>query len=98
MQIIYPLIVCFHSDAPVKVNVEYKLNVKEGEAVRLKCTSDARPASSFEWHNATGTQVHKGDVYTLKNVSRHTGALYCVATNKRGQGSSSPVQLNVACK
>ncbi|CAK6960436.1 myelin-associated glycoprotein-like isoform X1 [Scomber scombrus] len=82
--------------APVNVKVEYQLNVKEGEAVRLKCTSDARPASSFEWHNATGTQVHKEDIYMLKNVSRHTGALYCVATNTMGQGRSSPVQLNVS--
>lgn len=82
--------------APLNVKVEYKSNVKEGENVRLKCTSDALPASSFEWHNNTGAQLHKGNLYVLKNVSRHTGALYCIAINKMGQGRSSPVKLNVS--
>lgn len=94
----YPLIVFSHPDAPLNVKVEYKSNVKEGENVRLKCTSDALPASSFEWHNNTGAQLHKGNLYVLKNVSRHTGALYCIAINKMGQGRSSPVKLNVSCK
>lgn len=82
--------------APVNVKVEYKSNVKEGEDVRLKCTSDAHPASNFEWRSDTGAQLHKGNLYMLKNVSRHTGALYCIAINKMGQGRSSPVQLNVS--
>ena len=66
----YPLIVCFHSDAPVNVKVVYRSNVKEGEDVSLKCTSDAHPASSFEWRSDTGAQLHKGKLYILKNVPR----------------------------
>lgn len=93
------LIACFHADAPVNVKVGHKSDVKEGEAVRLKCSSDANPpASSYEWHSETGAQLHRGNVYMLPNVSRHTGALYCTAINTVGRGKSSPVQLNVSCK
>lgn len=92
--------VCFHTDAPVNVKVDYKSDVKEGEAVQLKCSSDAHPpASSYEWHNEIGVRLHQGRIYMLPNVSRHhTGALYCTANNTLGQGKSSPVQLNVLCK
>lgn len=83
--------------APVNVKVEYKSDVKEGEAVQLKCSSDANPpASGYEWHNETGAQLEKGAVFMLPNVSRHhTGALYCTAVNTVGRGKSHPVQLNV---
>ena len=40
-----------HTDAPVNVKVEYKADVKEGETVQLKCSSDARPPASTVWHN-----------------------------------------------
>ncbi|KAM8734360.1 myelin-associated glycoprotein isoform 3-T4 [Acanthopagrus schlegelii] len=80
------------------VKVEYKSDVKEGEAVHLKCSSDANPpASSYEWQNESGARLHQGNVFMLPNVSRqHTRALYCTATNTIGQGKSSPVQLNVS--
>ncbi|XP_071326798.1 B-cell receptor CD22-like isoform X1 [Trachinotus anak] len=82
--------------APVNVKVEYKSEVKEGEAVQLKCSSDAHPpASSYEWHNEKGAQLHQGNLYTLQNVSRHISALYCTAINTEGRGKSSPVQLSV---
>ncbi|AWO96814.1 putative sialoadhesin-like isoform 2 [Scophthalmus maximus] len=82
--------------APVNVRVEYKAEVKEGEAVRLKCSSDAHPpASSNEWFNETGAQLHQGNLYMMPNVSRHTSALFCTATNTVGQGKSSPVWLSV---
>ncbi|XP_030249203.1 myelin-associated glycoprotein isoform X2 [Sparus aurata] len=80
------------------VKVEYKSDVKEGEAVRLKCSSDANPpASSIEWQNESGARLHQGNIFMLPNISRqHTGALYCTATNTIGQRKSSPVQLNVS--
>ncbi|XP_049903735.1 sialoadhesin-like [Epinephelus moara] len=82
--------------APVNVKVEHKTDVKEGEAVRLKCSCDAHPpASGYLWHNETGAQLHQGSVYMLSNVTRHTGALYCTAVNTVGRSKSSPVQLNV---
>ncbi|XP_034409170.1 myelin-associated glycoprotein-like isoform X2 [Cyclopterus lumpus] len=82
--------------APVNVNIEHKSDVKEGEAVRLRCSSDAHPpASSYQWHNETGAQLHQGKVFTLPNVSRHTGALFCTAINAVGQGKSNPLRLNV---
>ncbi|XP_056236092.1 sialoadhesin-like [Seriola aureovittata] len=82
--------------APVNVKVEFKADVKEGEAVQLKCSSDAHPpASSYEWHNEKGAQLHRGNYYMLPNVSRHVGALYCTAINTAGRGKSSPVQLSV---
>ncbi|XP_034466196.1 sialoadhesin-like [Hippoglossus hippoglossus] len=82
--------------APVNVRVEYKSVVKEGEAVRLTCTSDAHPpASRYEWFSETGAQLHRGNLYTMPNVSRHMGALYCTAINTVGRGKSSPVRLTV---
>lgn len=88
-----------HIDAPVNVKVENKTDVKEGEAVQLKCSSDAHPpASTYEWHNESGAKLHQGNIYMLPNVSRHMGALYCTAINTVGQGKSSPVQLRVLCK
>lgn len=91
---------CSHADAPVNVEVEYESDVKEGEAVRLNCSSDAHPrASIYEWHNETGARLYQGNVFMLPNVSRHhTGALYCTAINIVGRGKSSPVRLNVLCK
>ncbi|XP_029307159.1 sialoadhesin [Cottoperca gobio] len=81
---------------PVNVKIEHKPDVKEGEAVRLRCSSDANPpARSYQWHNETGAKLHEGNIYMLQNVSRHTGALYCTAINSVGQGKSNPVQLNV---
>nr|XP_019948347.1 PREDICTED: myelin-associated glycoprotein-like isoform X1 [Paralichthys olivaceus]XP_019948348.1 PREDICTED: myelin-associated glycoprotein-like isoform X1 [Paralichthys olivaceus] len=82
--------------APVNVKVEYKSDVKEGEAVQLKCSSDAYPrASSYEWSSEAGVQQHQGNIYTMLNVSRHMGALYCTAMNTVGQGKSSLVHLSV---
>ncbi|XP_060937102.1 sialoadhesin-like isoform X2 [Limanda limanda] len=82
--------------APVNVRVEYKSDVKEGEAVQLTCTSDAQPpASSYEWFSETGAQLHQGNIYTMPNVSRHLGALYCTAINTVGRGKSNPVRLTV---
>nr|XP_061789758.1 sialoadhesin-like [Nerophis lumbriciformis] len=81
---------------PVNINVQYKANVKEGEAVYLKCSCDANPpASSYEWHNDHGARLHEGRIFILTNVSRHTGPLYCIAINAIGKATSSPVQLDV---
>ncbi|XP_029361106.1 myelin-associated glycoprotein isoform X2 [Echeneis naucrates] len=82
--------------APVDVKVQYKSEVKEGEAVRLKCSSDAYPqASSYEWHLKNGTLLHRGNVYTEANVSRHMSAIYCTAINTKGRSRSRFVELNV---
>ncbi|XP_075965685.1 sialic acid-binding Ig-like lectin 14 [Anarhichas minor] len=81
--------------APVNVNIEHKSDVKEGEAVRLRCSSDANPPATYQWHNETGAQLHQGNLYTLPNVSRHTGALFCTAINAVGQCKSNPLRLNV---
>ncbi|XP_071756217.1 sialic acid-binding Ig-like lectin 13 [Centroberyx gerrardi] len=82
--------------APVNVKVDYKSSVREGEAVQLRCSSEAYPAAhGYQWHDDSGALLYSGPLYTLANVSRHTGALYCTAINTEGQGKSSPVQLNV---
>ncbi|XP_077432918.1 sialic acid-binding Ig-like lectin 14 [Vanacampus margaritifer] len=82
--------------APVNVAVDYNANVKEGETVRLKCSCDANPpANSYEWHNEDGSELHKGSVFIVANVSRRTGALYCTAINGVGKATSSPVRLDV---
>ncbi|XP_070690761.1 myelin-associated glycoprotein isoform X2 [Pempheris klunzingeri] len=82
--------------APVNVMVGHRSDIKEGDAVKLNCSSDANPpASSYEWHSESGARLHQGNVYMLPNVSRHTGALYCTAINTIGRGKSSPAQLNV---
>ncbi|KAG7474329.1 myelin-associated glycoprotein sialoadhesin-like isoform X1 [Solea senegalensis] len=82
--------------APVNVMVEYKSDVKEGEAVQLKCSSDAYPpANSYEWYNETGVQMHQGNTYMIPNVSRNMDAFYCTAINTVGRGKSSPMRLSV---
>ncbi|XP_050931815.1 Schwann cell myelin protein isoform X4 [Lates calcarifer] len=82
--------------APVNVKVEHKSDVKEGEDVLLNCSCDANPsASRYEWHNENGFLLYEGSHFKLPNVSRHTGAFYCIAHNTIGQGKSSPVQLRV---
>lgn len=90
---------CFHADAPLNVKVQYKSDVKEGEVVQLKCSSEAHPpAHSYEWHNETGAKLYQGNVFMLNVSRRHTGAVYCTANNTEGQGKSKPVQFNVLCK
>ncbi|XP_077383627.1 myelin-associated glycoprotein isoform X2 [Festucalex cinctus] len=82
--------------APVNVDVDYNAHVTDGETVRLNCSCDANPpASSYEWHNERGAELHKGSVFIVANVSRRTGALYCTAINAVGKATSSPVQLDV---
>ncbi|XP_028325972.1 myelin-associated glycoprotein isoform X3 [Gouania willdenowi] len=82
--------------APINVKAEYQTDIQEGENVKLSCSSEAwPPASSYEWHNGTGALLHKGHMYMLHNVSRHTKPLYCVASNEAGLGKSSSVLINV---
>ncbi|XP_061808434.1 myelin-associated glycoprotein isoform X1 [Nerophis lumbriciformis] len=83
--------------APVDVKVEYKVDVKEGDDVRLKCSCDANPpASSYEWHDDLGARLYRGPSFNLLNVSRHMGVLYCTAINVIGKTQSGPLQLDVA--
>ncbi|XP_063343283.1 myelin-associated glycoprotein-like [Pelmatolapia mariae] len=82
--------------APVNVKVEYQSDVNEGETVHLKCSSDANPVSSYEWHSETDALLNKGQTYTMLNVSRHSvEAVYCTAVNEEGRVKSSTVKLNV---
>uniref|UniRef100_I3K7R1 Myelin-associated glycoprotein n=1 Tax=Oreochromis niloticus TaxID=8128 RepID=I3K7R1_ORENI len=81
--------------APVNVKVEYQSDVNEGETAHLKCSSDANPVSSYEWHSETGALLNKGQTYTMSNVSRHSEAVYCTAVNEEGRVRSSTVKLNV---
>ncbi|XP_023187271.1 myelin-associated glycoprotein-like [Xiphophorus maculatus] len=83
--------------APLNVNVEYKVDVKEGETVDLTCSSEAHPpVSRYEWHNETGAKISQGNLYIVSNVSRTIGAMYCAAINDEGKNVSRPVQLNVS--
>ncbi|XP_032410158.1 myelin-associated glycoprotein-like [Xiphophorus hellerii] len=82
--------------APLNVNIEYKVDVKEGEIVDLTCSSEAHPpVSRYEWHNETGAKISQGNLYIVSNVSRTIGAMYCAAINDEGKNVSRPVQLNV---
>ncbi|XP_039475893.1 myelin-associated glycoprotein-like isoform X1 [Oreochromis aureus] len=81
--------------APVNVKVEYQSDMNEGETAHLKCSSDANPVSSYEWHSEAGALLNKGQTYTMSNVSRHSEAVYCTAVNEEGRVRSSTVKLNV---
>lgn len=90
---------CFCADAPENVRVDHTPSeVKQGEDVTLKCSSEAYPPVSYQWLSENNTQLHQGQSYLLRNVSRHTGLLFCAAINTVGQSKSSPVQLNMLCK
>ncbi|XP_028985714.1 myelin-associated glycoprotein-like isoform X2 [Betta splendens] len=80
--------------APVNVKVDHTSEVKQGEDVMLKCSSDANPPANYQWLNENNT-LHQGQSYLLTNVSRHTGILLCAAVNTVGQRNSTPVRLNV---
>ncbi|KAM8827297.1 myelin-associated glycoprotein isoform 1-T2 [Synchiropus picturatus] len=82
--------------APVKVVVDHVPQVREGDSVLLRCSSDANPpATGFLWHNASGALLASGRNHTLVNVSRHSEGIFCSASNAVGTGTSSTVQLNV---
>ncbi|XP_040923743.2 myelin-associated glycoprotein-like, partial [Betta splendens] len=80
--------------APVNVKVDHTSEVKQGEDVMLKCSSDANPPANYQWFNENNT-LHQGQSYLLTNVSRHTGILLCAAVNTVGQRNSTPVHLNM---
>uniref|UniRef100_A0A8C6P2Y0 Si:dkey-238d18.5 n=1 Tax=Nothobranchius furzeri TaxID=105023 RepID=A0A8C6P2Y0_NOTFU len=80
----------------VKCKCSSVSDVEEGRTVGLTCSSYANPpASSYEWQNETGEQIHQGNLYVVQSVSRHLGALFCTAINDEGRATSRPVRFNV---
>ncbi|XP_027003585.1 myelin-associated glycoprotein-like isoform X2 [Tachysurus fulvidraco] len=81
---------------PEDVSVISTDSVAEGSEVNMTCSSDSNPAShSYYWYSEAGTLLSEGHTFTLKNVSRHIGTIYCTANNTEGNTNSSPTQLNV---
>ncbi|TSN03404.1 Myelin-associated glycoprotein [Bagarius yarrelli] len=82
--------------APENVAVISELSVAEGSNMNMTCSSDSNPAPhTYHWFTEAGTLLSDEHTFTLKNVSRHMGIIYCTAINTVGQTNSSPTQLNV---
>ncbi|XP_017346385.2 sialoadhesin isoform X1 [Ictalurus punctatus] len=82
--------------APENVAVISEVSVVEGSALNMTCSSDSNPAPhTYHWFTEAGTLLSEGHTFTLKNVSRHIGTIYCTAINTEGQANSSPTQLIV---
>ncbi|KAB5550543.1 hypothetical protein PHYPO_G00054910 [Pangasianodon hypophthalmus] len=82
--------------APENVAVISEVSVVEGSNLNMTCSSDSNPAPhTYHWFTEAGTLLSEGHTFTLTNVSRHIGTIYCTAINTEGQGNSSPIQLSV---
>ncbi|XP_046718948.1 myelin-associated glycoprotein-like isoform X2 [Silurus meridionalis] len=82
--------------APENVAVVSDYSVVEGSDLNMTCTSESNPAShTYHWFTEGGTLLSEKHTFTLKNVSRHIGSIYCRAINTEGQADSRPIQLNV---
>lgn len=86
-------------DAPENVAVISEVSVVEGSTLNMTCSSDSSPAPhTYHWFTDAETLLSEGQTFTLKNVSRHIGTIYCTAVNTEGQANSRPIQLNVLCE
>ncbi|KAK3560890.1 hypothetical protein QTP86_022886 [Hemibagrus guttatus] len=82
--------------APENVAVISEDSVVEGSSVNMTCSSDSNPAPhTYHWFTEAGTMLSEGHTFTLNNVSRHIGTIYCKAINTVGHNNSSPTQLNI---
>lgn len=89
----------FVIDAPGNVTVISEVSVAEGSSLNMTCSSDSNPAPhTYYWFTEGETLLSEGHAFTLKNVSRHIGTIYCTAINAEGQAKSRPTQLNILCE
>lgn len=85
-------------DAPENVAVISEVSVVEGSSLIMTCSSDSNPAPhTYHWFTDGETLLSEGHSFTLKNVSRHIGTIYCTAINTEGQTNSRPSQFSVLC-
>ncbi|KAI5625526.1 hypothetical protein C0J50_14740, partial [Silurus asotus] len=89
-------LICLFGNAPENVVVVSEYSVVEGSDLNMTCASESNPAShTYHWFTEGETLLSEKQTFTLKNVSRHIGSIYCRAINTEGQADSRPTQLNV---
>lgn len=89
-------------DAPKETKVTETSNskdVKEGEEVKISCSTKAKPMAQFKWFKNQSSFSQPGETLALNVMTPEDGGrFYCQAKNKHGYANSSDIEINVICK
>ncbi|XP_062865651.1 uncharacterized protein LOC134328490 [Trichomycterus rosablanca] len=79
----------------VSVSVSPSGVIMEGSSVNLTCSSDAKPAASYQWFKET-TNKATGETFTIHKIRSDDGEEYkCLGWNKHGYQNSTAVNIDV---
>ncbi|XP_030069052.1 sialoadhesin isoform X2 [Microcaecilia unicolor] len=81
-----------------KASVIENLDLREGDSVTLKCSSNANPAvTSYRWYQGHQNKFLQGKTQqiTLQNITWDSGPYYCKTQNAKGVGFSKPLTLKI---
>ncbi|XP_062865613.1 B-cell receptor CD22-like [Trichomycterus rosablanca] len=79
----------------ISVSVSPSGEIKEGSSVTLTCSSDAKPAASYQWFKGT-TNKATGKTFTIHKIrSDESGEYKCLVRNEHGNQESSIVNIDV---
>ncbi|XP_078087378.1 sialic acid-binding Ig-like lectin 10 isoform X2 [Mustelus asterias] len=81
------------------------LEIKEGDAVSLKCTGNSNPEATYTWYKKeddkghTESQNSTRGILSFHNISRSDSGFYnCTATNRIGHVNSEALEISVQYK
>ncbi|XP_062865521.1 pregnancy-specific beta-1-glycoprotein 4-like [Trichomycterus rosablanca] len=79
----------------VSVSVSPSGEIMEGSSVTLTCSSDAKPAASYQWYKGTSYKA-TGETFTIHKIrSDESGDYKCLARNKHRDQYSTAVNIDV---
>ncbi|XP_062866802.1 B-cell receptor CD22-like [Trichomycterus rosablanca] len=84
-----------YSPKRVSVSVSPSGEIMENSLVTLTCSSDAKPAASYQWYKGT-TYKASGETFTIHKIRSDDGGEHkCQAWNEHGDQNSTAVNIDV---
>ncbi|XP_072119674.1 B-cell receptor CD22-like isoform X4 [Mobula birostris] len=84
----------------VKVKMENRSEIKEGDEVSLSCASNSNPEATYSWYKRDKVQIQdynsNDGILLFQSISQSDSGFYsCMATNYLGNQSSEAVEISV---
>ncbi|XP_057699511.1 B-cell receptor CD22-like [Corythoichthys intestinalis] len=85
-----------YAPRPCYLSVDPIEEIKEGNQVKLTCSSDANPAASFTWYKGQTMLGSSERNYVFNSIRpEDSGSFYCKAHNKYGDVTSDQVDIDI---